>query len=63
MLRGVGVGKYLINLPRLQRDFVAFVLQANNKGFCRFHRGLGEIAFDPELFASNAMSFVPVLIH
>jgi hypothetical protein len=60
MLRGVGVGKYLINLPRLQRDFVAFVLQADNKFGRRFHRGLVKIAFDLELFVSNAMSFVPV---
>jgi hypothetical protein len=63
MPRSVGVRKYPIDFSRLQRDFVALVLQADNKLFSRFHRGLIEIALDLELSASNAMSFVPVYLR
>ena len=63
MFRGAGVGEHLIDFPGLQGNFVALVLQADNKLFCRFHRGLIEIALDLELSASNAMSFVPVYLR
>src|SRR5258706_11010678 len=63
MLRGVGVRKDLIDLPGFQRNLVAFVLQADNKLFFRFHRNLIEVALDLEFFASNAMGFVPVYLR
>ena len=63
MFCGVGVRKYLIDFPSLQRDFVALVFQADNEFLGRFHGYLVEIALDLELFTSNAMSFIPVYLR
>jgi len=63
MFCGVGVRKYLIDFPSLQRDFVALVFQADNEFLGRFHGYLVEIALDLELFTSDAMSFIPVYLR
>jgi len=57
---GIGISEHLIDLTGLQGDLVALVFQANNKFLGRFHGISVKVAFDLELFASNAMSFVPV---
>ena len=64
MPRGIGIRKNLIDFSRLQRNLVAFVLQANNKFLSRcLHVNLVDVALDFELSASNAMSFVPVYLR
>jgi len=60
MSSGIGVGKHLIDFSGLQGNFVALVLQADNEFLGRFHSYLIKVALDFELFASDAMSFVPV---
>ena len=60
MPRGVGIRKHLIDFSGLEGYLVALVLQADNEFLGRFHSFSVKVALDLELFASDAMSFVPV---
>lgn len=64
MPRGIRIRKNLIDFSGLQGNLVALVLHANNKFLSRcLHVNLVDVAPDFELFASNAMSFVPVYLR
>lgn len=64
MPRGIGIRKHLIDLSGLQGNFVALIFQAHNKLFRRcLHRESIDVALDLKLFASDAMSFVPVYLR
>ena len=63
VLRRIRIAKNLIDLPSLKGDFIALVLDTNNKFLRRrCHSRLVDVALDLELFTSNAVSFVPVYL-
>jgi hypothetical protein len=64
MLRSIRVRKYLIDFAGLQGNLVTLVFQAHNKllGWC-LHGDSIKVAFDLELSAPNAVSFIPVYLR
>jgi len=61
MLRGIRVSQSLIDLPRLQRGFVAGVSQTHNEFLgSGSHSESVDISLDLKLFAADAVGLVPM---